>query len=339
LLTTSVQKLEDEIGKADSSSVKKEKTRLVAVDTLKPKNFTHFIDLQGQIDALNIAFVSPRNAGGQVKAIYVKKGDYVKKGQLLLKLDDAVLARQLDQAKATMAYQQDLYTRRDNLWKENIGAQVDVINAKNALDMADKQVAIIKEQIDLTNVYADIDGVADEVNIRLGEFFTGNNQIRIVNTSDLKATVQVPENYLGMVHPGSNVNVILPELNNKTIHTRISVTGKIIDPNTRSFYAEAKIPPDKDFHPNQVALVKIQDYASTHALTVPINTLQTDEKGKYVLVAMKEGTRLIARKKPVQEGYTYGDRVEIKGGLDAGDVIITDGFQGLYDGQALELGA
>ena len=71
----------------------------MAVQAATPGNFTHFIDLQGKIDALNIAYVTPRNGtGGQVKAIYVKKGDQVKKGQLLLKLDDALLLQQLAQA-------------------------------------------------------------------------------------------------------------------------------------------------------------------------------------------------------------------------------------------------
>ncbi len=67
------------------------------------------------------------------------------------------------------------------------------------------------------------------VNIRLGEFFTGNNQIQLVNTTELKAVAQVPENYLGQVKVGSNVKVIIPELRNKTIDTKISVTGKTID--------------------------------------------------------------------------------------------------------------
>jgi membrane fusion protein (multidrug efflux system) len=339
-VVTDIQKLEDEIGKMDTSTVKKEKAKLVALSTLAPGSFTHYIDLQGKIDALNIAYVTPRNGtGGQVKEIYVKKGDYVKKGQLLLKLDDAVLKRQLEGMQTQLAYFQDIYQRRSNLWKQNIGTEVDMVKAKNDVDQEDKTIETTKEQINLANVYADIEGVADDVNVRVGEFFNGVNQIKIVNTQNLKATAQVPEFYLDKVKVGTNVKVTLPELNNKTLDVKVTVAGKLIDANTRSFYIEAKIPYNKDFHPNQIALVKIQDYSVPNALTVPVSTVQNDLTGKYVLVAEKEKDRLIARKKIVQIGQLYNDKIEIKSGLQVGDVIITEGVQGLFDGQLITTSA
>jgi RND family efflux transporter MFP subunit len=335
-LTKKIQQAEDELSKLDTSFVKKEKTKLVAVQAATPGNFTHFIDLQGKIDALNIAYVTPRNGvGGQVKGIYVQTGDQVKKGQLLLKLDDALLLQQLGQAKQQLSYAQNLYERRKNLWADKIGTEVELITAKNQVDMAQRQVDLVNQQIDQTKVLADISGVADQVNIRLGEFFNGNNQIRIVNTNNLKAVAQVPENYLSKVTVGSTVKVVIPELNNKTILTKVSVTGKLIDPNNRGFYIEAKVPYEKDFYPNQIALVRIQDYAVKNAITIPVNTLQNDEKGKYVMTAEKDGNRLIARKKPIVIGQTCGDKVEVMSGIQAGDSIVTDGFQGLYDGQPL----
>ena len=335
-LVTQIQKAEEELSKTDSSFAKKEKTKLVSFQAVTPAGFTHFIELQGKIDALNIAFVTPRNGtGGQVKEIYVKKGDLVKKGQLLLKLDDALLKQQLGTYKQQLSFAQDIYTRRKNLWDQQIGSEVEMVTAKNQVDQAQKQVDFVNEQIKLTKVYADISGVADDVNIRLGEFFSGNNQIRIVNTTELKAVAQVPENYLAQVKVGSNVKVVIPELNNKTIDTKISVTGKIIDPSNRGFYIEAKLPYEKDLYPNQVALVKIQDYTASNALSIPVNSLQNDEKGKYVMVAVKDGSRLVARKKMVTTGMMYGDKIEVLSGIQAGDNIITEGYQGLFDEQPI----
>ncbi len=335
-LTSKIQKAEEDLGKVDSSYAKKEKTKLVAIQPVTPVNFTHYIELQGKIDALNIAFVTPRNGGGgQVKAIYVKQGDMVKQGQLLLKLDDALLVQQQALAKQQLSFAQDLYNRRKNLWAQQIGSEVELVTAKNQVDQAQRQLDFVTKQIEQTNVYADINGVADNVNIRLGEFFTGNNQIRLVNTNDLKAVAQVPENYLGKVKVGSNLKVVIPELNNKTIDTKISVTGKTIDATSRSFYIEAKLPYDKDFYPNQIALIKIQDYTASNALTIPLNSLQNDEKGKYVMVATKVGDRLIATKKPITIGMMYGDRVEVLSGIQAGDQIVTEGYQGLYDQQPI----
>ena len=335
-LVSKIQKAEDDLAKVDSASAKKEKTKLIAFQPVVPADFTHFIELQGKIDALNIAMVTPRNGtGGQVKEIFVKKGDMVKKGQLLLKLDDVVLQQQLATAKQQLAFAKNLYERRKNLWAQQIGSEVELVTAKNTLDQAQMQVDLVNRQIELTRVYADINGVADVVNIRLGEIFTGNNQLQIVNTTDLKAVAQVPENYLGQVKVGSNIKVIIPELKDKTIDTKVSVTGKTIESSTRSFYIEAKLPYEKAFYPNQVALIKIQDYTKPNAITIPLNTLQNDEKGKYVMVAVKTGDRMVASKRPIVIGMMYGDKVEVLSGIKPGDAIITEGYQGLYDDQPI----
>lgn len=334
-LNKDISKLEEEIAKLDPNAVP-EKPKLVSIDTVTNKPFSHFIELQGRVDAENIAYVTPRGGGGQVKAIYVKKGERVSKGQLLLKLDDAVARKQIAQLQTQLDYAQNLYERRNNLWKENIGTEVELLTAKNNVDQVQRQMELAKEQLGFSNIYADMNGVAEEVNIRVGELFTGApaSGIKLVNTSDLKVTAQVPENYLGRVKQGDNLQVVFPDVN-KTINAKITLSGQLIDVNSRSFYIEAHLPDDKAFKPNQVALVKIQDYSVPQAVTAPINTLQTDEKGKFLLVAVNEGGKWRAKKRPVQQGELYGDRIEIKDGLKAGDLIITDGYQSLYDGQLI----
>lgn len=333
--------LQAEIIKLDPSA-NPEKAKLVAVKKLSTDDFQHYINLQGKIDAENIAYVTPRNQGGQVKAVYVKQGDVVKKGQLLLKLDDAIYQTQLSQAQTQLKYAQDIYQRRNNLWKENIGTEVELTTAKNNVDQAQHQVDLVKEQLGYTNVYAEMNGVADEVTIKVGETFTGNpasgSYIKLVNTGDLKATAQVPDNYLDRVKVGGTVKIILPDISD-TLTSKITVTGKVIDPNSRTFQVEAKLPSNANFKPNQLALIRIMDYAANNTFTVPVNTLQTDEQGKYVLVAVNENGKTYARKKHVEAGQLYEDQLEIKSGLAVGDMLITEGFQNLYDGQLITTSA
>jgi membrane fusion protein, multidrug efflux system len=348
-----VSDLEKEIEILDPSAAAKPK--LVAVTTIGTDTFSHYIDLQGKIDAQNVAYVSPRGQGGTIKAIYVRQGQNVRKGQVILRLDD-VLARQgLASAQQRIAgieaqakLAQSIYERRQNLWKQNIGSEVEVLNAKtnaeaaqSQLNAAREEVKLAQEQVNLSNVTAEISGTVDQLNVRVGEFFSPQSAanpssgISIVNTGELKILVQVPENYLGRVTEGSTLEVTLPE-SNKSFTTRISVAGKLIDPNTRSFYIEGKLPAGtKDLRPNQIAMVRIKDYATPNAITIPVNTLQNDEKGKYVMVAVKEKDKLIARKKQVVVGELYGDKLEVRSGLATGDVLITDGFQNLYDGQLI----
>ena len=341
-LTGEITKLEAEIRQLDPSS-KTEKTKLVGVSTLTPGRFVHFIDLQGKIEAEDISYVAPGNGvGGVVKALYIRKGDFVKKGQLVVKLDDAVYLKNLQQLQTQLRYAEDLYNRQKNLWDQQIGTELQLIQARQNVDQVKDQIATIKEQWNMTSIYADVSGIADEVNVRVGELFTGyvgqTPQIKIVNNSRLKVNILVPENYLDRISVGSNMVVTLPDVG-KSFNTTVSLSGKLIDPNSRSFYVEAKLPADETLRANQLALVRIQDYVSPNAIVIPVNTLQTDEKGKFVLVAVEENGKLVARKKHVQTGALYAEQLEILSGLQAGDKVITEGYQELYDGQLLVLNA
>ncbi len=345
--------LEKEIATLDTSSTKESTAKLVTTTTLATQNFVHFIDLQGAVDADNISYISPRLGPGQVKGVFVKEGELVKKGQLLLKLDDAVVKqsvfaakKSLETLKTQLSFAKDLYRRQKNLWDQGIGTEIQLLSAKNNVESLEKQldageenVKTAEEQLKATNVYSDVTGIADIVNIRVGETFTGfagtQPQIKIVNTSSLKVVTRVPENYAGKVRVGSKANVVLPDINKTLTNLNITLAGKTIDPNNRSFDVEIRIPYDGLIRPNQIAQVKIQDYAAANAIAIPVNTVQTDEKGKYVYVAVKEGNRLIAKKKIIVVGELYQQLIEVKSGLAAGDVLITEAFQNLYEGQLL----
>jgi membrane fusion protein (multidrug efflux system) len=327
--------LEAEVVKADPASAVTEKAKLVTLTKLAPEAFIHYIDLQGNVDAENTSYVSPRGTAGVVRNVYVKQGDAVRQGQLLLKLDDVIQRQQLATDMTKLAHAKDIYQRRKNLWDEKIGAEVDLINAKNDVDQAENQVKLDQEQLDFTNVTADISGVVDNITIKVGETFTsGGQQLHLINTSSLKVVVQVPEAYQERVRVGTPVKIDFPGLNNKEITGTVRVTGKVISA-SRSFQVEIKIPNDKDVRSNQLAIVKLQDYAAKNVITAPINTLQTDEKGKYVMVGATEKGKLIAHKRSVTIGQPYADKIEIKSGLETGDQLITDGFQGLYEGQLI----
>jgi membrane fusion protein (multidrug efflux system) len=349
-----IKSLEQEIAKLDTSSTKEDVAKLVGTVAIAPQNFSHYIDLQGRVEAEDISYISPRLGGGQVRAVYVKRGDYVKKGQLLLKLDDAIVKQQVaaskqgtETIKTQLTLAKDVYNRRNNLWKQGIGTEIELITARTNVESLEKQLAAANENIKIqqeqqsgANVYSDVDGIADEVNVRVGEMFTGFSgntpQIKIVNTSNLKIITDVPENYSSKVRQGSTLLVTLPDVN-KTFNATVNVSGKVIDPNSRSFRAEAKLPQDALIRPNQIAQVRILDYSAPSAIAIPVNTVSTDEKGKYVFVAVNEGGKLIARKRMVVVGELYNELIEIKSGLTAGDQLINDGYQSIYDGQLLKV--
>jgi membrane fusion protein (multidrug efflux system) len=336
LLTKEIASLQADIDKTDTAAGAKEKAKLVALTALAPTSFAHFIDLQGNVDAVNTSWISPRGTGGVVTQLYIKQGDHVRQGQLLLKLDDAIQRQQLASDQTQLAYAQDLYQRRKNLWDEKIGTEVDLVNAKNQVDQADAKLKIDQQQLDFTSVYADIPGTVNVLNIKVGEAFgQGGQSLQIVNTDNLKVVVLVPEIYQERVRVGTPVKIDFPGLNNKEVTGTIAVSAKVINADNRAFQVEIHIPNSSDIRANQVAIVKLEDYSATNVITIPINTLQTDETGKYVLVGVQQNDKRVAHKKSITIGQTYGDKVQVTSGLQAGDQLITDGYQGLYEGQLI----
>ncbi|MGN6530835.1 MAG: efflux RND transporter periplasmic adaptor subunit [Ginsengibacter sp.] len=348
--------LQKDIAKLDTSASVEAKPKLVALTTVKTEDFKHYLDLQGSVDAKNISYITPAGQPGQIKAIYVKQGDKVHKGQLILKLDDAVarenvnaVKQQLGGVQAQLDLAKSVYQRQSNLWAQHIGTEVQLLQAKtnveslqNQLKAIQAQVATAQEQANQSNVYSNVNGTVDDITAHVGETFNGNpaagGYIKIVNDTDLKITVTVPENYAGKVTRGTKVIVTMPDIN-KTFNSEISFISEAIGNTTRGFTAEIKVPKGMNLRPNQIAQVKILDYTAPNSIAIPLNTLQTGENGKYVLVAGKQGDKTVAEKKDVVIGQLYGDNIEIKSGLQPGDQLITDGFQGLFEGQPITTNA
>jgi membrane fusion protein (multidrug efflux system) len=350
-LTNQIKNLESEIAKLDTSS-SNSVAKLVGTSAVTAQYFAHYIDLQGNVTSDNISYVSPRMGPGQVRSIFIKKGDMVKQGQLLIKLDDAVMKqsviaaqKSLETLKTQLSFAKDIYQRQNNLWKEGIGTEVQLISAKNNVQSLERQIAageeqikVAEEQLRATNVTADVAGVVDELNVRVGEIFAGiagvMPQIKIVNTAAMKVTTEIPENYSSKIKQGSKVIINLPDIN-KVFNSSVATASRSINANNRSFEVEVKIPYDANIRPNQLAQIKFLDYEATNAIAVNINTVQTDEKGKYVYIAVANGNKLMARKKMIVVGEVNGQLIEIKSGLNAGDQLITEGYQNIYEGQLL----
>jgi len=344
--------LEKDISKIDTGAAIEQKAKLVSLTPITKENFKHYLDLQGKVDAQNISYITPSGQPGQIKAIYVKQGDAVRKGQLVLKLDNSValqnviaIRQQMSSVKAQLDLAKSVYSRQKNLWDQHIGTEVQLLQAKTNVESLEGQLRSIQanvnmaqQQANLGNVYSDVNGTVDEVTAHIGETFNGNplqgGYIKIVNKSDLKITVTVPENYADKVTKGTSVIVQIPDVN-KTFNTTISFISQAIGTTNRGFTAETKVPAGFNLRPNQIALVKILDYSVPSTVAINVNTLQTDEQGKFVLVAAKEGDKLVARKHKVITGELSGDEIEIKQGLQDGDQLITEGYQSLYDGQLI----
>ena len=341
-INAQIASIEKELGDGGKDQMQ---SVLVVTAPIVNQDFNHYIELQGKVESESVSYITPRAGGGQVKALFVKRGDRVRKGQIILQLDNSLIkqsaaaaSQNLETVKAQAALAKSVYEKQKNLWEQNIGSEIQLMTAKTNADAsasqlraATEQLGMMKDQLAYTSVYSDVDGVAEEVNVKVGDLFGGPGQIKIVNTEKLKLTSLVPENYAGKIKVGSEVNLFFPDIQ-KTVDAKLAVVGTVIDPLSRSFYVESKLPIDKNFRPNQLVQVKIKDYTKKNAVIIPINIVQNDDKGKFIFVAVSEKGKLIARKKTITIGEFYGNNIEILAGLTVGEQIITEGYQSLYDG-------
>jgi RND family efflux transporter MFP subunit len=336
-LSQKIASLEAEIIKLDPS--KAIQPKLVSVAEIAPEGFEAYINLQGSVSSENISYVAPRNGmGGYVKELYIKEGQAVKKGQLILKMDDQVLRQSIQAIKTQLAFAEDVYSRTKALWDKKIGTEVQLLSAKNNVDNLKSQIAVQEEQLKQYSVYADQNGIAEIVNIKVGEMFTGMGptgpQIQIVNNNDLSIKVNVPENYTNDVKKGTEVLVEIPAVN-KTFKTTVERISQSVNAGSLGFVAECKIPSAEGLKPNMSASVKILSHSNAKAVVISVNIVQSDEKGKYVYVMADEGGQKVAKKVNVTLGDLYGDQIEILSGLKPGDKLVTKGYQELYEGQIL----
>ena len=343
-INAQIATLEKELDKAGAKE--QAQAVLVAIAPVATQDFNHFIELQGKVESESVSYVTPRAGGGQVKELFIKRGDRVKKGQVILQLDNSLIkqsaaaaAQNIETVRAQAALAKAVYEKQKNLWDQNIGSEIQLMTAKTNADAsasqlkaALEQLGMAKDQLAYTTIRSDVDGVAEEVNVKVGELFGGAGQIKIVNTDHLKLTSAVPENYAGKIKVGTEVNLSFPDIQ-KIVDTKLTVVGNVIDPLSRSFFVESKLPIDKNFRPNQLVQVKIKDYTKKDAIIIPINLVQNDDKGKFIYVAVTEKGKLIARKRMVTIGQFYGNNIEILDGLKAGEQIVTEGYQSIYDGQ------
>lgn len=333
-LGSKIKALEGELTKLDPKKAEVGRVKDVTVAPLATKTFQHFVELQGTIDAKNNVQVSPKS-GGVVTAVYVKEGDRVRAGQPIAKVDDQLLRESVSELKTQMSLANTVFEKQASLWKQQIGTEIQYLQAKNNKESLERRLSTLNTQLAQSTVTAPISGVVDQVVVKIGQSAApGMGLVRIVNLSQLKVVAKVADSYSGSVRKGDAVTVEFPDVS-KQLKSRISFVATTVDPSTRTFTIEAPLPSDNALKPNMLARVKINDQSQSNAIVINENLIQDTENGKLVYVAVKEGGKKVAKAKSVKTGQSYGGQIEITQGLQAGDQIVTAGYQDLVDGQPI----
>ncbi|MEO6132113.1 MAG: efflux RND transporter periplasmic adaptor subunit [Saprospiraceae bacterium] len=307
----------------------------VALTEIKPEPFYHYIDLQGKVDADETVSATSK-IPGTIKKIYVKNGDVVRQGQLLAQIDDAILQSSMNELKGQLQVAEDLYNRQKSLWDQNIGSEVQYIQAKNNKESIERSIATLNQNWAMTRIHAPTSGTVDNVILNQGEAISpGVPLCVIVNLSKLKIKGEVTEAYAAKVKKGDQVKVYFPDTD-KEVMTTINYVSKSINPVSRTFTVETVLLKG-DYTANQITVMKIIDYQNPKAVVIPVNLIQSSQEGDFVLIAEKTETNNEAtiKRVPVKQGQNYSGYVEILSGLKEGDLVVSTGFQDINNGETV----
>ncbi len=322
------------IADLETKTGKKDSVRSIAVSLtdMYPTKFFQFLELQGRVDAGKTVNATPE-APGVVQSIRVRNGQYVKRGQTLATLKADAIQSGIAELDQQISFAKTMYDKQQKLWDQEIGTEVQLLTAKNQYESLLKKKNTTLSQRRMYTIKAPISGVVDDVNITVGDMSSPGmpNQIRIVNTGDVKVEVDVPESYAGRVKSGSRAEVVLPDFGD-TMITNVRYVQKSIDPLKRTFTAEIKPTAKGKLRPNMITKVKIATYTNPRAFVLPAKVIQKINGKDFVYVKDKQDR---AKLKEVLLGKNYRGKVEIKSGLLLDDQVVTAGYQELNEGDKL----
>jgi len=306
-----------------------EKLALISMFEVKPENFDHHIEIQANIKTRQNVLLYPEY-NGTLKKVYVEEGQKVKKGKLLAQIDDAGLKNQLEQLQIQARLSKTTYERTQRLWDQNIGSEMNLLQAKATYESQLKTVAQLKKQLQRTQILAPFSGTIDEIIANTGaNLLPGQTPVmRIVNLKKMYTEASVPERYLEQVKKGTSATVKIPMLD-REYPTTIRQTGNFINPNNRSFRVETLLPnPDEMIKPNLSCKLKINDYSNPEALMIPMRIVKENANGKkYIFKLKSDGKDQVYRTEQtfVRLGKNSTDKVEVLEGIQAGDLLVDEG--------------
>lgn len=311
----------------------------VEVAQVEPRDFTHFIRVVGTVEAERDVIVSAEE-GGVVEALGAAKGDRVRRGDVLVRLNAGVLEAQLEQAASQAALAEETWERHRRLWEQDsVGTEMAYLQAQYNARTARAQARVLNERLARTVVRAPVGGILDSRMVEVGTMVSpGSPVARILDLDTVRIVGGVPERFATAVEQGSEVTVTVDALGGREYRGRVDFLGSAVESGTRTFEVEVEVPnPGLGIKPGMVADIQIARRTLEEAVVVPRAAVMRRESGYVLYVARESEDGYRAEARVVDPGASRGDLVVIDRGLEPGERVVVVGQQQVADGDALRI--
>tara|TARA_A100000164_G_scaffold68644_1_gene57235 strand:+ start:1135 stop:2283 length:1149 start_codon:yes stop_codon:yes gene_type:complete len=336
-INNEIIELEKDLHFLDAEAALTSNRTLVTTFSLVASKFHHETEVRGSVASRKNVLLTAESMG-KIQNIYISEGQAVKKGQPLVSLNSEVVQNGIEEIKTQLNLATVLFEKRSNLWSQNIGTEIQYLQAKNNKESLIRRLKTLESQLKMSTIVAPFDGVVDKVVAKIGEFSQpGLPMVRLINPKSNYLKADIPESLLGKFSLGDRVQIYFPN-QNQNQSSVISSLGQVINDQNRTFELEIAMP-EVEFvvRPNQVVILRLVDYSNDEAIVVPSKLIQTDNRGSFIYVLEGKTEDKKASKAYVSTGYSFDDRTEIVSGLIEHQMVVNKGYRALAQGTLVEI--
>lgn len=302
----------------------------VRIEVVKPQRLVDGIVVAGTVKAYEDVSLSPEE-GGVIKEWKVKKGQTVKKGDLIVVLKDEVIKAGYDAADAQYKMAELTLQKQQKVFDQQGISELQIKNMEYGRDAAKANADLMKARWERTQLRSPIDGFVDNTIPNEGDFAPpGMPLARIVNSSLIKVQADVPELYSASVSVGAPAVITFDALPQDTLHGNVSFVGSTVSSANRALQVEIVVPnPARRIKSEMVAKVRLVRETKNNALLISENIVQLVDRGRSVVYVENGGK---AEERQLKFGGRQGILLEVLQGLNAGDRLIVSGYQKVING-------
>ena len=301
--------------------------KLMSVTSIKAevKDFNHYVEVQGTVKADKTIDLHAE-IGGTVMAILVKEGQKVSKGQLLATLDSDVIDNSVLQLDTQLALATTTFERQARLWEQNIGSEIQYLQAKAQKEGLENSVKSLKAQARKMKIIAPFSGIIDQIYTKTGELTSPQKPfLKLVNLNKVYVESEVTETYLNSIKKDTKVLLNFRSIGT-SVEASVSQVGNFINPSNRSFKMRIDLKnPNNELKANLLADIKINDFEA-NGTVIPTRLVQRDRDNKtfvYTIEPKENNHKVI--KTYVTEVMNYDNQSYISDGLVPNSILVDKG--------------
>ena len=300
---------------------------------ISPEKLDNKLIVTGSILA-NESLEIKSEAAGKITGIYFKEGEAVKKGKLLVQINDKEMRAQLEKQRYNKKLYEDIETRQKKLLEKEAISQEEYENALNQFNTSSSDIKLLEAQLEKTSITAPFDGVIGLRNVSEGAYITPATVIAtLYNISPAKIEFSIPGRYSTQITPGRPI-FFMAENDSTQFHGKVYAIEPQIEKETRTLKIRAYAANDsRRLLPGQFVRVEFVLQTTNNALMVPSESIIPVLEGHKVMIVRKGK----ATESKVEIGLRTDRQVEILSGVSIGDTVLTTGLLQLKPGMGVEV--